>query len=104
MWAPLPHDAGLAAFQSVQPELRNRYDFLRNVTDAYLLFSYPFLLSVLDTTFARRIAGRRTGPKSGNAQIHQRADGRRGLQFQLGLWMHGYEWIDSPKPNYTIEG
>src|SRR5260370_32052159 len=28
----------------------------------------------------------------------------RGMQFQLGLWMHGYEWIDSPKPNYTIEG
>ena len=28
----------------------------------------------------------------------------RGLEFQLGLWMHGYEWINSPKPNYTIEG
>ncbi|MDP2995870.1 MAG: hypothetical protein Q8N47_00190, partial [Bryobacterales bacterium] len=28
----------------------------------------------------------------------------RGLQFQLGIWMHGYEWIDSPKPNYTIAG
>ena len=28
----------------------------------------------------------------------------RGMEFQLGLWMHGYEWIDSPNPNYTIEG
>jgi hypothetical protein len=28
----------------------------------------------------------------------------RGLEFQLGLWMHGYEWIDSPQPNYTIAG
>ena len=28
----------------------------------------------------------------------------RGIDFQLGLWMHGYERIDSPKPNYTIEG
>jgi len=28
----------------------------------------------------------------------------RGLHFQLGLWMHGYKWIDSPNPNYTIEG
>src|SRR5258708_2153975 len=28
----------------------------------------------------------------------------RGMQFELGLWMHGYEWIDSPHPNYTIEG
>ena len=28
----------------------------------------------------------------------------RGMEFQLGIWMHGYEWINSPKPNYTIEG
>jgi hypothetical protein len=28
----------------------------------------------------------------------------RGMQFQLGLWMHGYEWINSPNPNYTNEG
>ena len=28
----------------------------------------------------------------------------RGLQFQLGIWMHGYEWLNSPNPNYTIEG
>ena len=28
----------------------------------------------------------------------------RGLDFQLGLWMHGYEWENSPQPNYTIEG
>ena len=28
----------------------------------------------------------------------------RGLEFHVGLWMHGYEWIDSPHANYTIEG
>ncbi len=28
----------------------------------------------------------------------------RGMEFQLGIWMHGYKWIDSPNPNYTIEG
>ena len=28
----------------------------------------------------------------------------RGLEFQLGLWTHAYEWIDSPHPNYTISG
>ena len=26
------------------------------------------------------------------------------LCFQLGIWMHGYEWLNSPNPNYTIEG
>ena len=25
-------------------------------------------------------------------------------EFHLGLWMHGYVWIDSPNANYTIEG
>src|SRR5260370_18782080 len=30
--------------------------------------------------------------------------GARGLHVQLGVWMHGYEWIDSRKANYTIEG
>ena len=28
----------------------------------------------------------------------------RGLEFQLGLWMHGYEWIDSPKPKISAPG
>jgi hypothetical protein len=28
----------------------------------------------------------------------------RGIEFQLGLWMHGYEWIDTKNANYTIEG
>jgi len=28
----------------------------------------------------------------------------RGLDFQLGLWMHGYRWNASPHANYTIEG
>ncbi len=28
----------------------------------------------------------------------------RGMEFQLGIWMHGYRWIASPKANYTIEG
>ena len=26
------------------------------------------------------------------------------FEFQLGLWMHGYEWIDTKNANYTIEG
>ena len=28
----------------------------------------------------------------------------RGLDFQLGIWTHGYVWINSPHPNYTIAG
>ncbi len=81
------------------------YDFLQNVTDAYFLFAYPFLLSV----------------PGYNVKVPQLPDSERdknlemlkfiseetaawGIQFQLGIWMHGYKWIDSPKANYTIEG
>ena len=28
----------------------------------------------------------------------------RGLDFQLGLWTHAYEWFESPDARYTIEG
>jgi hypothetical protein len=28
----------------------------------------------------------------------------RGMEFQLGLWMHGYQWTASPHPQHTIEG
>jgi hypothetical protein len=27
-----------------------------------------------------------------------------GIDFQLGLWTHGYQWADSPNVNYTISG
>src|SRR5262249_26057281 len=29
---------------------------------------------------------------------------RCGLQFQLGIWTHAYQWTRSPHANYTIEG
>jgi len=28
----------------------------------------------------------------------------RGLDFQLGIWTHAHEWIDSPDARYTIDG
>jgi hypothetical protein len=30
--------------------------------------------------------------------------GARGLQFQLGIWTHAYEWTDSPNAYHHIEG
>ena len=26
------------------------------------------------------------------------------MDFQLGIWTHGYQWPDSPDANYTIAG
>jgi hypothetical protein len=81
------------------------YDFLRNVTDGYFLFAYPFLLSV--PGYNVRV------PELPDAERDQNLDMlrfiseqtvARGIQFQLGLWMHGYQWINSPNANYTIAG
>ena len=82
------------------------YDFLRGVTDAYLLFAYPFLLDVPGYKVrAVEAAGRRARPQSRDAAATSASrPPRAGLEFQLGIWMHGYQWENSPHPNYTIEG
>ena len=81
------------------------YDFLQNVTDAYFLFAYPFLISV--PGYNVRV------PQLPDAEREKNLDmlkfiseqtAARGMQFQLGIWMHGYEWLNSPHANYTIEG
>ncbi|QDK79927.1 hypothetical protein EXU85_15440 [Spirosoma sp. KCTC 42546] len=81
------------------------YDFLRNVTDAYFLFSYPFLLAV--PGYNVRVPELPDAERDQNLAMLKFISEQtvaRGMQFQLGLWMHGYEWINSPKPNYTIAG
>ncbi|MBD2751267.1 hypothetical protein [Spirosoma validum] len=81
------------------------YDFLRNVTDAYFLFSYPFLLAV--PGYNVRVPELSDAERDNNLAMLKFISEQtvaRGMQFQLGLWMHGYQWLDSPNPNYTITG
>jgi hypothetical protein len=81
------------------------YDFIRQVTDAYFLFAYPFLLAV--PGYRVRVPQLPDAERDRNlAMLRFISDetAARGIHFQLGLWMHGYQWIDSPNPNYTIEG
>ena len=81
------------------------YDFIRQVTDAYLLFTYPFLIAV--PGYPVRSPQLPDAERDSNLQMLKFISEQtvaRGMEFQLGLWMHGYEWIDSPNPNYTIEG
>ncbi|HTL53827.1 MAG TPA: hypothetical protein VL860_14735, partial [Planctomycetota bacterium] len=81
------------------------YDFLREVTDAYFLFAYPFFLSV--PGYSVRAANLPDAERDRNLEMLKFISEQtvaRGMEFQLGLWMHGYQWINSPHPNYTIEG
>ena len=81
------------------------YDFLQNVTDAYFLFAYPFFLSV--PGYNVRVPQLPDAERDQNLEMLKFISEQtvaRGMQFQLGIWMHGYEWLNSPNPNYTIEG
>lgn len=81
------------------------YDFLRQVTDAYFLFAYPFLISL--PGYNVRATPLPEAERDRNLEMLKFISEQtvaRGLQFQLGLWMHGVEWIDSPNANYRIEG
>jgi hypothetical protein len=81
------------------------YDFLTNVTDGYFLFAYPFLLSV--PGYNVRVPQLPDTERDSNLEmlrfISEQAV-NHGIDFQLGIWMHGYEWTRSPNANYTIEG
>jgi hypothetical protein len=81
------------------------YDFLTSVTDAYFLFAYPFLLSV--PGYNVRVPQLADAERERNLEMLRyisEQTAARGMDFQLGIWMHGYRWLESPNPNYTIEG
>ena len=81
------------------------YDFIRQVTDGYFLFTYPFLLSVPGyKVHVPQLSDAERDRNLAMLRFISDETAARGIHFQLGLWMHGYEWIDSPNPNYTIEG
>jgi hypothetical protein len=81
------------------------YDMLQEVTDAYFHFAYPFLVSAPGHDV--RVVGLPEGERERNLEtlrfISEAAAGR-GLEFQLGIWTHGYDWSRNPGVNYTIEG
>ena len=81
------------------------YDFLQNVTDAYFVFAYPFLLAVPGYNVrASPLPDAERDSNLATLKYISEQTVARGMQFQLGLWMHGYKWLNSPNPNYTIEG
>lgn len=81
------------------------YDFLREVTDAYLHFAYPFLLYV--PGYRVRATGLPDDERDRNLDMLRfvsDAAAERGLHFQLGLWTHGYDWSANEGVNHIIEG
>jgi hypothetical protein len=91
--------------------------FPRGVTGDYFHFPYPYLIDVPgyevrvvrlgSETGEENLAPFTAGEREKNLQMLRfiaAETGARGLQFQLGLWTHAYEWTDSPHAHHRIEG
>ena len=105
MWPPYLNMLAGQRFNRFNLSLGIGYDLLNGITDAYFLFAYPFLLGL--PGYAVRVPQLPDAERDRNLEMLKFIGEQtvaRGMRFQLGIWMHGYEWIDSPKANYTIEG
>ena len=96
------------------------YDFPRGVTDDYLHLPYPYLVDVPGYSDVRVMQLRSPEGKLLPAPVALSRDernrnlealkfiaaetGARGLQFQLGIWTHAYEWTASPNAYHHIDG
>ncbi len=93
------------------------YDFPRGVTGDYFHFVYPYLVEVpgYDVRVVRltneageqNLAPFTAEEREKNLQTLRfiaAETSRRGLEFQLGIWTHAYEWTDSPHAHHRIEG
>jgi hypothetical protein len=81
------------------------YDTLQRVTDSNLLFLYPFLVDV--PGYDVRVTNLDAAERERNLETLRFISEQtvaHGLTFQLGIWMQGYELIDSPQARYRVEG
>ncbi len=81
------------------------YDFTRQIRDCYFYFAYPFLLAV--PGYQVRAVGLPDADRDENLAMLRfisETAVARGIDFQLGLWTHAYQWTESPNANYTIDG
>ena len=81
------------------------YDSPTNLRDTYFYFAYPFFLSVPGYTVSvSKLPSDEVNRNLEMLRFISDEAAARGLDFQLGLWTHAYEWIDSPEANHRILG
>ncbi|QHN03278.1 hypothetical protein FTO74_07790 [Granulicella sp. WH15] len=81
------------------------YDFPKGVTGDYFHFPYPYLVDV--PGYKVSVTPLEAGEREKNLEILQfiaAETAARGLEFQLGIWTHAYEWTDSPKADHHVIG
>jgi hypothetical protein len=81
------------------------YDSLAQVADSYLLFAYPFFLDV--PGYQVRATNLPDEERDRNLETLRFISGQtaaRGIEFELGIWMHGYQLGNGSSARYPIEG
>ncbi|HTB63740.1 MAG TPA: hypothetical protein VK737_09135 [Opitutales bacterium] len=81
------------------------YDSPSGVRDTYFYFAYPFLLSVPGyNVTASNLPDTERDDNLAMLRFISDEAAARGLEFQLGLWTHAYNFPNSPNANHTISG
>ncbi len=95
------------------------YDFPIHVTGDYFHFCYPYLVDVpgynvrvvqLTTPDGKQLPAPVPLSEEERAKNFEMLrfmaaqTAMRGLQFQLGIWTHAYQWTNSPHAHHRIEG
>jgi hypothetical protein len=81
------------------------YDSLEQVSDSYLLFAYPFLLAVPGYNVrATNLPDEERDRNLDTLRFISEQTAARGIDFELGLWMHGYQLGSGSHARYLIEG
>src|ERR1035437_9165409 len=83
------------------------WDFPRGVTGDYFHFPYPYLVEVPGYEQVHVEPALQPGERQRNLETLQfiaAETARRGMDFQLGIWTHAYQWTDSPHSDHHIAG
>jgi hypothetical protein len=81
------------------------YDFPRGVTGDYFHFPYPYLFAV--PGYDVRVVPLSSAERDKNLDMLKfitDETAARGLDCQIGIWTHAYQWVDSPHAEHHVEG
>ena len=106
-WTHYLDSLAFARFNRFTFTLGIGYDFPTGVTGDYLHFPYPYLVKLTSYPDVRVDPPLPLGEREKNLAMLQfiaAETDRRGLDFQLAIWTHAYEWTASPNSNHHILG
>ena len=106
-WTNYLDTLAAARFNRFNFSLGMGWDFPRGVTGDYLHFPYPYLVEVPGYEQVHVEPALQPGERQRNLETLQfiaAETARRGMDFQLGIWTHAYQWTDSPNSDHHIVG